>query len=68
MSDAGLTRGAFYAHFSSKSELYAEGIISAAKAARQQVVQPLPDTPALTRLQRNISAGSTGKAVNTVAP
>ncbi|WP_163831356.1 TetR/AcrR family transcriptional regulator [Spartinivicinus ruber] len=30
MQDAGLTRGAFYAHFGSKSELYAESIITAA--------------------------------------
>lgn len=50
MSDAGLTRGAFYAHFSSKSELYVEGIISAAKAAQQQVVQPLPDNPGINQI------------------
>ncbi len=30
MSDAGLTRGAFYAHFDSKSELYAEAVLTAA--------------------------------------
>ncbi|MDE1465294.1 TetR/AcrR family transcriptional regulator [Spartinivicinus poritis] len=30
MADAGLTRGTFYTHFSSKSELYAESIITAA--------------------------------------
>jgi len=29
MTDAGLTRGAFYAHFESKQQLYAEAIISA---------------------------------------
>lgn len=29
MSSAGLTRGAFYAHFSSKNELYAESIVTA---------------------------------------
>lgn len=31
MQDAGMTRGAFYAHFKSKRELYAEAISSAAK-------------------------------------
>ena len=30
MADAGMTRGAFYAHFSSKSELYAEAVLWAA--------------------------------------
>lgn len=30
MTDAGLTRGAFYAHFGSKSELYAEAVLAAA--------------------------------------
>lgn len=32
MRDAGLTRGAFYAHFESKAELYAESIVAAAMA------------------------------------
>lgn len=31
MADAGLTRGAFYSHFKSKSELHAEAILSSAK-------------------------------------
>jgi TetR/AcrR family transcriptional repressor of nem operon len=30
MADAGLTRGAFYSHFKSKSELYAESVMSSA--------------------------------------
>ena len=30
MTDAGLTRGAFYTHFDSKSELYAEAVLAAA--------------------------------------
>lgn len=34
MAEAGLTRGAFYAHFDSKSDLYAEAIVSAALLAR----------------------------------
>src|SRR4030066_45390 len=29
MADAGMTRGAFYAHFSSKSELYQQALIHA---------------------------------------
>lgn len=33
MEDAGLTRGAFYAHFTSKAELYAESIGTAARCA-----------------------------------
>lgn len=33
MTDAGMTRGAFYAHFSSKAELYAESIVTAAQNA-----------------------------------
>lgn len=33
MEAAGLTRGAFYSHFKSKSELYGESIITAAKLA-----------------------------------
>lgn len=36
MSHAGLTRGAFYAHFGNKSELYAEAIVFAAKQAKNQ--------------------------------
>ncbi len=34
MADAGLTRGAFYAHFRSKSEVYAEAITSAVSLRR----------------------------------
>ncbi|WNO08800.1 TetR/AcrR family transcriptional regulator [Teredinibacter sp. KSP-S5-2] len=40
MQDAGLTRGAFYAHFSSKSKLYEESILNSAKRVRSRL---LPD-------------------------
>ncbi len=36
MLAAGMTRGAFYAHFNSKIELYEEAILSAGKAAAQR--------------------------------
>lgn len=39
MADAGLTRGAFYAHFSSKSELYAESILTAAMGGKKLLQQ-----------------------------
>lgn len=38
MHHAGLTRGAFYNHFSSKSELYAEAILGAAKQAKKRIM------------------------------
>lgn len=34
MNEAGMTRGAFYAHFASKSELYGEAILAAARTSR----------------------------------
>ena len=49
MTHAGLTRGAFYAHFSSKSELYAEAIGTAAHMAYRQLIDNLPANP--TRAQ-----------------
>lgn len=52
MSDAGMTRGAFYAHFHSKSELYGEAILSAASYARQQV-HDTDETERLTLLSEN---------------
>ena len=39
MQHAGLTRGAFYAHFSSKAALYAEAIPHAARTAQAALVQ-----------------------------
>lgn len=43
MKAAGLTRGAFYAHFSSKSELYGEALMSAALLARDGIRTSLPE-------------------------
>ncbi len=37
MRDAGLTRGAFYAHFSSKTELYREAILEGARVGRAKL-------------------------------
>lgn len=37
MKHAGLTRGAFYSHFESKSDLYAESILSAAKRISKRI-------------------------------
>lgn len=37
MADAGLTRGAFYHHFQTKAELYAEAIRHSAKAGRERL-------------------------------
>ncbi|MDO6513259.1 TetR/AcrR family transcriptional regulator [Neptuniibacter sp. 2_MG-2023] len=39
MKHAGLTRGAFYNHFTSKSELYAEAIVSAAHLAKAHTIE-----------------------------
>ncbi|MFT6472304.1 TetR/AcrR family transcriptional regulator [Neptuniibacter pectenicola] len=39
MKHAGLTRGAFYNHFNSKSELYAEAILTAAKLAKRHTLE-----------------------------
>lgn len=49
MKEAGLTRGAFYTHFSSKAELYAESIISAAQHTSRITNAEQPD--ALTQEQ-----------------
>lgn len=43
MTHAELTRGAFYAHFSSKSELYAEALLSAAARTRLGSTMPEED-------------------------
>ncbi|WP_020209963.1 TetR/AcrR family transcriptional regulator [Gilvimarinus chinensis] len=43
MDAAGLTRGAFYAHFRSKSQLYAEAIVAAASSAREYLLRSSHD-------------------------
>jgi TetR/AcrR family transcriptional repressor of nem operon len=50
MSNAGLTRGAFYAHFSSKAELYAEAIMNAAMEAGKLSDPSSPNAPSLDKL------------------
>ncbi len=44
MTQAGLTRGAFYAHFNSKIDLYEEAIIAAGNAAAQHFSEHVTDT------------------------
>lgn len=44
MEAAGLTRGAFYAHFSSKSQLYAEAIASAAILAQEGITNSIAES------------------------
>ncbi|WP_438864615.1 TetR/AcrR family transcriptional regulator [Neptunicella sp.] len=48
MADAGLTRGAFYAHFKTKSELYAQAIIAGARHKAAQY-QQVPNIDQMTR-------------------
>lgn len=50
MAHAGLTRGAFYAHFKSKSELYAQAIVTAATDAQAKLVAALPNQPSKRQL------------------
>ncbi|SIS94615.1 TetR/AcrR family transcriptional regulator [Neptunomonas antarctica] len=47
MRHAGLTRGAFYTHFSSKAELYAESIVAAAMEIGHRTDPDHPDVPPL---------------------
>jgi TetR/AcrR family transcriptional regulator, transcriptional repressor for nem operon len=50
MAHAGLTRGAFYAHFASKAELYAEAIHTAAQMAYGRLTQQLPAQPSRAQI------------------
>jgi TetR/AcrR family transcriptional repressor of nem operon len=54
MADAGLTRGAFYSHFSDKSALYAEAIAYAAR--HSQLAKYVPELPAAKGLQMLVEA------------
>jgi len=38
MTESGLTRGAFYSHFSSKTELYAEAIVASARNSSDKIL------------------------------
>ncbi|WP_416307139.1 TetR/AcrR family transcriptional regulator [Neptunicella sp. SCSIO 80796] len=49
MTEAGLTRGAFYAHFKTKSELYAEAIIAGAKQKAAQYQHNADDIEQMSR-------------------
>ncbi|MBV1787996.1 TetR/AcrR family transcriptional regulator [Marinobacterium sp. D7] len=62
MSEAGMTRGAFYAHFSSKSELYGEAILAAARNARDSRLRPgaEPDK----HLERVVTAYLSGEHIS----
>jgi len=54
MEKANLTRGAFYAHFSSKSDLYSQAITKAANLAQKELLQNCPNS--LTKMsQRYLS-------------
>ncbi|WP_261844997.1 TetR/AcrR family transcriptional regulator [Aliamphritea ceti] len=46
MADAGLTRGAFYSHFSSKAELYAESMRAAGKRRASSILNRSPEDSA----------------------
>lgn len=50
MKHAGLTRGAFYAHFKSKAHLYAEAILAAAQRTGKQTHPDNPTAPSLEEL------------------
>ncbi len=52
MKNAGLTRGAFYAHFSSKAELYAEAIVAAAIKSGKKSDPSQPNAPSLEDLMK----------------
>ncbi|MBN3560970.1 TetR/AcrR family transcriptional regulator [Aliamphritea spongicola] len=43
MADAGLTRGAFYSHFSSKAELYAESMRTAGSRRAKNILNRSPE-------------------------
>ncbi len=52
MSDAGLTNGAFYAHFASKEDLIANVLADQLRAQRQSVGAQLPDREGLEAFVR----------------
>ncbi|HEB66574.1 MAG TPA: TetR/AcrR family transcriptional regulator [Gammaproteobacteria bacterium] len=65
MAHAGLTRGAFYAHFRSKSEVYAEAIANARHLHRERIAAMLPvDAPARARLRQFVEQYLSREHVN----
>lgn len=50
MKDAGLTRGAFYTHFESKADLYAESILESATRMGRKIRAFPPDTVSAEQL------------------
>ena len=52
MSDAGLTNGAFYAHFASKEDLVAHVLVDQLRAQRHSFSAQPPDRPALEAIIR----------------
>ncbi|MCZ8283540.1 TetR/AcrR family transcriptional regulator [Aquidulcibacter sp.] len=56
MADAGLTHGAFYAHFSSRAELVASAIEYGAESTREQFETVLATVPGDQKLQTFISS------------
>lgn len=61
MKNAGLTRGAFYAHFASKGELYAEALTHAAQANAARLTKASPRERVFGYLNK---AHREGKAIN----
>ena len=58
MTDAGLTRGAFYTHFDSKNELYAEAILAA--AMQSPIASACPGEEATNWIRRTASLMKVG--------
>lgn len=66
MQEAGLTRGAFYAHFTSKAELYAESIGTAARCAHRTALAQMDGEFDMARVVHGYlsEAHRQGEAIN----
>lgn len=62
MQDADLTRGAFYAHFSSKSELYREAVMKGAAIAKDRVMAYVDDLEGFAEQYLRIGRGDGASA------